>query len=95
MRDTSLRVPPGVEGTVIGAKIFSRKGADKDARTEIIEKAEEQRLRKDEQDEIRIIRDSAIGKLKKLLVGRTAAVKIEGTDGKVLIPKGRPSPRRC
>ncbi|QWV92605.1 DNA-directed RNA polymerase subunit beta [Geomonas oryzisoli] len=88
VRDTSLRVPPGVEGTVIGAKIFSRKGADKDARTEIIEKAEEQRLRKDEQDEIRIIRDSAIGKLKKLLVGKTAAVKIEGTDGKVLIPKG-------
>jgi DNA-directed RNA polymerase subunit beta len=88
VRDTSLRVPPGVEGTVIGAKIFSRKGADKDARTEIIEKAEEQRLRKDEEDEIRIIRDSAIGKLKKLLVGRTAAVKIEGSDGKVIIPKG-------
>jgi DNA-directed RNA polymerase subunit beta len=88
VRDTSLRVPPGVEGTVIGAKIFSRKGADKDARTEIIEKAEEQRLRKDEQDEIRIIRDSAIGKLKKLLVGRTAAVKIEGSDGRVLVPKG-------
>jgi DNA-directed RNA polymerase subunit beta len=88
VRDTSLRVPPGVEGTVIGAKIFSRKGADKDARTEIIEKAEEMRLRKDEQDEIRIIRDSAIGKLKRLLVGRTAAVKIEGSDGKVLIPKG-------
>ncbi|GFO62055.1 DNA-directed RNA polymerase subunit beta [Geomonas silvestris] len=88
VRDTSLRVPPGVEGTVIGAKIFSRKGADKDARTEIIEKAEEQRLRKDEQDEIRIIRDSAMGKLKKLLVGRTAANKIEGTDGKVLIAKG-------
>ncbi|MCM0082709.1 DNA-directed RNA polymerase subunit beta [Geomonas sp. Red32] len=88
VRDTSLRVPPGVEGTVIGAKIFSRKGADKDARTEIIEKAEEQRLRKDEQDEIRIIRDSAIGKLKKLLVGKTAAVKIEGSDGKVVIPKG-------
>jgi DNA-directed RNA polymerase subunit beta len=88
VRDTSLRVPPGVEGTVIGAKIFSRKGSDKDARTEIIEKAEEQRLRKDEQDEIRIIRDSAIGKLKKLLVGRTAAVKIEGADGKVLIAKG-------
>ena len=83
-----LGVPLIIQGTVIGAKIFSRKGADKDARTEIIEKAEEQRLRKDEQDEIRIIRDSAIGKLKKLLVGRTAAVKIEGADGKVLIPKG-------
>jgi DNA-directed RNA polymerase subunit beta len=88
VRDTSLRVPPGVEGTVIGAKIFSRKGSDKDARTEIIEKAEEMRLRKDEQDEISIIRDSAIGKLKRLLVGRTAAVKIEGSEGRVLVPKG-------
>ncbi|KAF0215307.1 MAG: DNA-directed RNA polymerase subunit [Geobacteraceae bacterium] len=90
VRDTSLRVPPGVEGTVIGAKIFSRKGSDKDARTEIIEKAEEEKLRKDEQDEIRIIRDSAIGKLKKLLVGKTAAVKVEGKDGKVLVAKGKP-----
>jgi DNA-directed RNA polymerase subunit beta len=89
VRDTSLRVPPGVEGTVIGAKIFSRKGSDKDARTEIIEKAEEQKLRKDEQDEIRIIRDSALGKLKKLLVGKTAAVKVEASDGKVLLAKGK------
>ncbi|MSM41488.1 MAG: DNA-directed RNA polymerase subunit beta [Geobacter sp.] len=89
VRDTSLRVPPGVEGTVIGAKIFSRKGSDKDARTEIIEKAEEEKLRKDEQDEIRIIRDSAVGKLKRLLVGRTSAVKIEGKEGKVLLAKDK------
>ncbi len=89
VRDTSLRVPPGVEGTVIGAKIFSRKGSDKDSRTEIIEKAEEAKLRKDEQDEIGIIRNSAIGKLKKLLVGKTAAVKLEGKDGKAGIAKGK------
>ncbi|HLO25440.1 MAG TPA: DNA-directed RNA polymerase subunit beta, partial [Geobacteraceae bacterium] len=89
VRDTSLRVPPGVEGTVIGAKIFSRKGSDKDSRTEIIEQAEEKKLRKDEEDEIRIIRNSAIGKLKKLLVGKTAAVKIEGKEGKVGIAKGK------
>jgi len=89
VRDTSLRVPPGVEGTVIGAKIFSRKGSDKDSRTEIIEKAEEEKLRKDEQDEIRIIRDSAIGKLKRLLVDKTAAVKVEGKDGKALIASGK------
>ena len=89
VRDTSLRVPPGVEGTVIGAKIFSRKGADKDSRTEAIEKAEEEKLRKDEQDEIRIIRNSAVENLKKLLVGKTSAVKVEGKDGKVLIPKGK------
>jgi DNA-directed RNA polymerase subunit beta len=84
-----LRVPPGVEGTVIGAKIFSRKGSDKDSRTEIIEKAEEEKLRKDEQDEITIIRDSAIGKLKRLLLDKTAAVKVEGKDGKTLIASGK------
>jgi len=89
VRDTSLRVPPGVEGTVIGAKIFSRKGSDKDSRTEIIEKAEEEKLRKDEQDEISIIRDSAIGKLKRLLVDKTAAVKVEGKDGKTVISSGK------
>ncbi|TWJ13199.1 DNA-directed RNA polymerase subunit beta [Geobacter argillaceus] len=89
VRDTSLRVPPGVEGTVIGAKIFSRKGADKDSRTEAIEKAEEEKLRKDEQDEIRIIRDSAVDKLKRYLVAKTAAVKVEGRDGKILIAKGK------
>ncbi len=89
VRDTSLRVPPGVEGTVIGAKIFSRKGADKDSRTEAIEKAEEEKLRKDEQDEIRIIRNSATDNIKKLLIGKTSAVKVEGKDGKVLIPKGK------
>ncbi len=88
VRDTSLRVPPGVEGTIIGAKIFSRKGSDKDARTEIIERAEEEKLRKDEQDEIRIIRDSAVGKLKKLLVGKKTAVKVEDKAGRAVIAKG-------
>jgi len=89
VRDTSLTVPPGVEGTVIGAKIFSRKGNDKDARTELIEKAEENKLRKDEQDEIRIIRDSAVGKLKRLLVGKTLAVKLEDGEGTLILAKGK------
>ncbi|RNC69375.1 MAG: DNA-directed RNA polymerase subunit beta [Desulfuromonadales bacterium] len=88
VRDTSLRVPPGVEGTVIGAKVFSRKGNDKDSRTEMIERMEEDKLRKDEQDEIRIIRDSAVGKLKKLLVGKSAAVKVEDRHGRTVIAKG-------
>ncbi len=89
VRDTSLTVPPGVEGTVIGAKIFSRKGNDKDSRTELIEKAEEDKLRKDEQDEIRIIRDSAIGKLKRLLIGKTLAVKLEDSKGNLVLAKGK------
>jgi DNA-directed RNA polymerase subunit beta len=89
VRDTSLTVPPGVEGTVIGAKVFSRKGSDKDTRTELIEKAEENKLRKDEQDEIRIIRDSAVGKLKRLLLGKTLAVKLDDGEGTLIQAKGK------
>jgi DNA-directed RNA polymerase subunit beta len=89
VRDTSLRVPPGVEGTVIGAKIFSRKGSDKDSRTESIEKAEEEKLRKDEKDEIAIIRAAAERKLKKLLVDKISSVSLEGRDGNSLLVKGQ------
>src|SRR5499426_1872360 len=59
VRDTSLRVPPGVEGTVINVRIFSRKGLGKDERSKVIEEDEVAKLRKDQQDEIRIIRESA------------------------------------
>jgi len=89
VRDTSLTVPPGVEGTVIGAKVFSRKGNDKDARTELIEKAEEEKLRKDEQDEVRIIRESAKGKIKRLLVGKLAGAKVEDSKGVTVLAKGK------
>ena len=89
VRDTSLRVPPGVEGVVIGARVFSRKGADKDSRTEHIEKTEIEKLLKDQNDEIRIIRDSARGKLQGLLVGQTPAVSLVDGDGETLLPKGK------
>ena len=89
VRDTSLRVPPGVEGVVIGARVFSRKGADKDSRTEFIEKTEIDKLLKDQNDEIAIIRDSAKGKLKNLLVGQTSAVDITDDAGQVLLAKGK------
>jgi DNA-directed RNA polymerase subunit beta len=89
VRDTSLRVPPGVEGVVIGARVFSRKGADKDSRTEHIENAEIDKLLKDQNDEINIIRKSAKGKLKSLLIGQTSAVTISDEAGQVLLAKGK------
>ncbi len=89
VRDTSLRVPPGVEGVVIGARVFSRKGADKDSRTEMIEKQEIDKLLKDQNDEIRIIRGSARGKIEALLVGQTSAVAVTDPAGEVLLPKGK------
>jgi DNA-directed RNA polymerase subunit beta len=89
VRDTSLRVPPGVEGVVIGARVFSRKGSDKDSRTELIEQAEIDKLLKDQHDEIRIIRESAKGKLETLLKDRTVSAPVKDRDGKTLLPKGR------
>ena len=89
VRDTSLRVPPGVEGVVIGARVFSRKGIDKDTRTEHIEKMEIDKLLKDQNDEVRIIRDSARGKLESLLVGQTSAVAIADDKGEAILAKGK------
>ncbi|MBE0502760.1 MAG: DNA-directed RNA polymerase subunit beta [Desulfuromonadales bacterium] len=89
VRDTSLRVPPGVEGVVIGARIFSRKGADKDSRTDSIEKAEIEKLLKDQDDEVRIIRTSSKSKLAALLEGQTVATSIVTPDGQTIIGKGK------
>ena len=70
VRDTSLRVPPGVSGTVIGAQVFSRRGVEKDERARAIEEEEIDRLRKDQEDEVRIIRQSAMNKVRELLIGK-------------------------
>ncbi len=86
VRDTSLRVSPGVEGVVIGARVFSRKGSDKDSRTEKIEQHEIDRLIKDQNDEIRIIRESARNKLVDLLSGYKLAASVSD-DGKVVLKK--------
>jgi DNA-directed RNA polymerase subunit beta len=87
VRDTSLRVPPGVEGTTIYARVFSRKGVSKDERSRIIEEDEVARLTKDQQDEIRIIKDSTLKKVKKLLVGRVASVRLHDDSRRVLLAK--------
>ena len=54
VKDTSLRVPPGIEGIVIDAKVFSRKGVERDARSKAIEEEEIARIMKDQNDEIQI-----------------------------------------
>jgi len=88
VRDTSLRVPPGVEGTVINARVFSRKGIAKDDRSRAIEEDEVASLRKDQQDEIRIIRESTQKKVRALLVGRTTSARLTDDARKVLLNKG-------
>ena len=89
VRDTSLRVPPGVEGTVINVRIFSRKGLGKDERSKVIEDEEITRLRKDQHDEIRILQEGALRRLKKLLVGRRLAARLTDDGRKVLLNKGQ------
>ena len=88
VRDTSLRVPPGVEGTVIDAKIFTRKGADKDSRSQAIEEDAIEQLTKDRDDEIRILAESIKKDIAKLVIGKTAAGKIVDVKKKTLLKKG-------
>jgi len=88
VRDTSLKVPPGVEGTVISAHVFARKGVSKDERSRSIEEAEVERLRQDQHDEQRIIRGSGLKKIKGLLVGKSLAARLTDDDRKVLLAKG-------
>ena len=68
VRDTSLRVPPGVNGTVVEVRVFSRRGVEKDERALAIERAEIERLAKDRDDEKAILERSFYGRLKDLLV---------------------------
>ena len=70
MRDTSLTVPPGIEGTVVDVKVFSRRGVDKDERAKSIEDEEIAGLEKDYQDEIAMVEMERDQKLKNLLVGQ-------------------------
>jgi DNA-directed RNA polymerase subunit beta len=76
VRDTSLTVPPGIEGTVVDVKVFSRRGVDKDERAKSIEEEEIARLEKDYQDEIAMVEMERDQKLKNLLVGKTAMADI-------------------
>jgi DNA-directed RNA polymerase subunit beta len=89
VRDSSLRVPPGVSGTVINAKVFSRKGVDKDERAKDIENQEEAKLLKDQNDEIKILKDSSYKRIKRLLHGKTTTAKLVDDKGHVLLNKGQ------
>jgi DNA-directed RNA polymerase subunit beta len=70
VRDASLTCPPGIEGTVVDVKVFTRKGADKDIRSLAIEAAEESKLLKDLHDEIRIVEEERNKRIYELLDGR-------------------------
>jgi DNA-directed RNA polymerase subunit beta len=73
VRDTSLKLPPGVSGTVVEVRVFSRRGVDKDERALAIERAEIERLAKDRDDERAILERSFLVRLKALLLNKKAA----------------------
>src|SRR6266404_5486563 len=72
VRDTSMRLPPGVSGTIVEVRVFSRRGVDKDERALAIERAEIERLAKDRDDERSILERSFAARLTELLLGQTA-----------------------
>jgi DNA-directed RNA polymerase subunit beta len=72
VRDTSLRLPPGVSGTIVEVRVFNRHGVDKDERALAIERAEIDRLGKDRDDEFAILNRNMQGRLRALLVGKNA-----------------------
>jgi len=78
VRDTSLRVPPGVQGTVVEVRVFNRHGVDKDERAQAIEREEIERLAKDRDDEQAILDRNVYSRLAAILDGKTA---ISGPKG--------------
>ncbi|PZN33697.1 MAG: DNA-directed RNA polymerase subunit beta [Proteobacteria bacterium] len=72
VKDTSLRVPPGMDGTVIDVRVFTRDGVEKDSRALAIEKAELERVRKDLDDQRRILEEDLFQRVRAVLLGKVA-----------------------
>jgi DNA-directed RNA polymerase subunit beta len=73
VKDTSLRLPPGVQGTIVEVRVFNRRGVDKDARALSIEQSEIEHLAKDRDDERAILEDGFYSRLHDLLLRQTLA----------------------
>jgi len=88
VRDASLRCPPGIEGVVVGVQIFARKGVEKDSRQLAIEADEIARIRKNSEDEKRIILEVRDSKIQRLLLGVTVTENVVAADGTVVCAAG-------
>jgi DNA-directed RNA polymerase subunit beta len=85
VRDASLKVPPGIEGTIVDVKIFSRKGVEKDQRAKDIEQEEIARLDKNIKDEVRILNEERNKKVGDLLVGKKVSAAVKTRAGQELL----------
>ncbi len=72
VKDTSLRVPPGMDGTVIDVRVFTRDGVEKDARARSIEDSDIRQAKKDLDDELRIVEEDVFQRLRRQVVGQSA-----------------------
>ncbi len=81
VKDTSLRVPSGMDGTVIDVRVFTRDGVEKDSRARQIEDAELKRIRKDLNDQLRILEDDLYQRMERMLVGNPAEGGPNGLRG--------------
>ncbi|HEX8649941.1 MAG TPA: DNA-directed RNA polymerase subunit beta [Pyrinomonadaceae bacterium] len=88
VKDASLMCPPGIDGTVVDVQVFTRKGQEKDQRSQSIEQEEEDRLRRDLEDEIRILQEQRDTRIHELLEGRKLSADLT-VNREVLIPKGQ------
>ncbi len=89
VKDSSLRVPPGVQGIVIDAKVFSRKGVDKDERSLMIEDMEIDRLNRDKEDEIASLRRGICREVGEIMDGRTAKQDVFDKAGNIIVKLGK------
>ena len=88
VKDTSLQVPPGIEGIVVDVKIFSRKGVDKDERSRTIETDDRVKIERDYQEELRIIEEERNRKIRKLLLGQFVGRDLmDPESGEVILKK--------
>ena len=83
VKDTSLRVPPGVEGIVIDAKVFARRGTEKDERTKAIEHSEIVQMERDRDDELQILEELTREKIEQLAIGQKMVAPLK--KGKKLL----------
>jgi DNA-directed RNA polymerase subunit beta len=87
VRDASLVTPPGIEGTIVDVKIFSRKGVPKDERAKSIEREQVDKMEKDLNDEIRIIKEERNKRLVEILNGEVVPEDVYNRSGEVVLKK--------
>jgi DNA-directed RNA polymerase subunit beta len=96
VKESCLYVPPGIEGTVVDVRIFSRKGTEKDERAKSIEEEDIHRLQRDFEEEVRIIKEEKFKNLRELLLGQKVAEDVKDSKTKEIIcRKGSELTREC